>query len=83
MNQGEDCGCAYVWACDLIMFEVELSECILFTCVLSALSPGEEILLLMQNGHPLNLEELKEQEQQLPQEDGESICSSKLSDVTN
>lgn len=65
------------------MFEVELSECILFTRVLSALSPGEEILLLMQNGHPLNLEELKEREQQLPQEDGESICPSKLSDVTD
>ncbi|XP_056902712.1 protein ecdysoneless homolog [Takifugu flavidus] len=38
----------------------------------SALSPGEEILLLMQNGHPLNLEELKEREQQLPQEDDDS-----------
>uniref|UniRef100_A0A674MVF1 Ecdysoneless homolog (Drosophila) n=1 Tax=Takifugu rubripes TaxID=31033 RepID=A0A674MVF1_TAKRU len=37
-----------------------------------ALSPGEEILLLMQNGHPLNLEELKEREQQLPQEDDDS-----------
>uniref|UniRef100_A0A674MX72 Ecdysoneless homolog (Drosophila) n=1 Tax=Takifugu rubripes TaxID=31033 RepID=A0A674MX72_TAKRU len=48
----------------------------------SALSPGEEILLLMQNGHPLNLEELKEREQQLPQEDGESICPSKLIQVS-
>lgn len=65
------------------MVEVELSECVLFTHVLSALSPGEEILLMMQNGHPLNLEELKEREQQLPQEDGESICSFKLSDITD
>lgn len=42
-------------------------------CVLSALSPGEEILQLMQSCLPLNLEELRKQEAQLPQEDSEWI----------
>lgn len=44
---------------------------ILFMCVLSAFSPGEEILQLVQSCLPLNLEELRNQEEQLPPEDGE------------
>lgn len=44
---------------------------VLFVCVLSALSPGEEILQLVQSFPPLNLEELRKQEAQLPQEDSE------------
>ncbi|XP_075993314.1 protein ecdysoneless homolog [Genypterus blacodes] len=38
----------------------------------SATSPGEEVLQLLQSCSSLNLEELKRQEQQLPQEDSDS-----------
>ncbi|XP_070772264.1 protein ecdysoneless homolog [Enoplosus armatus] len=38
----------------------------------SALSPGEEVLQLLHSCNPFNLEELKKQESQLPQEDSDS-----------
>ncbi|XP_037322104.2 protein ecdysoneless homolog [Pungitius pungitius] len=38
----------------------------------SALSPGEEVLQLLHSCGPINLEELKKQEAQLPQEDSDS-----------
>ncbi|XP_034753221.1 protein ecdysoneless homolog [Etheostoma cragini] len=38
----------------------------------SALSPGEEVLQLLHSCSPFNLEELKKQESQLPQEDSDS-----------
>ncbi|XP_051280789.1 protein ecdysoneless homolog isoform X1 [Dicentrarchus labrax] len=38
----------------------------------SALSPGEEVLQLLHSCNPVNLEELKKQESQLPQEDSDS-----------
>lgn len=51
-------------------------------CALSALSPGEEILRLVQSGLPFNLEELRKQEEQLPPQDGEWKCRSNWSGVT-
>lgn len=39
--------------------------------VCSVLSPGEEVLQLLHTCIPFNLEELKKQESQLPQEDSE------------
>lgn len=48
-----------------------LSEFVYCVCCLSALSPGEEVLQLLQNSKPFNLEELKKQESQLQQEDSE------------
>lgn len=49
------------------------SQCLL---CLSALSPGEEVLKLLHTCSPVNLEELKKQESQLPREDSEynSVC---------
>ncbi|KAI4812941.1 hypothetical protein KUCAC02_024303, partial [Chaenocephalus aceratus] len=38
----------------------------------STLSPGEEVLQLLNTGSPLNLEEMKKQESQLPPEDSDS-----------
>lgn len=40
-------------------------------CCLSALSPGEEVLQLLHSCEPFNLEEMKKNESQLPQEDSE------------
>lgn len=45
----------------------------LLCACLSALSPGEEVLQLMRSCGPFNLEELKKQESQLPQEDSEWV----------
>lgn len=44
-------------------------------CVVSALSPGEEVLQLLHSCNSFNIEELKKQESQLPQEDSEWKCT--------
>lgn len=66
------CTCRSVWSLSLV------SLVILFVCVLSALSPGEEILQLVQSFLPLNLEELRKQEAQLPLEDSEWMNFSRI-----
>uniref|UniRef100_A0A8D0CTH0 Ecdysoneless homolog (Drosophila) n=1 Tax=Sander lucioperca TaxID=283035 RepID=A0A8D0CTH0_SANLU len=53
-------------------FELYLSECTYCVRFLSALSPGEEVLQLLHCCSPFNLEELRKQESQLPQEDSDS-----------
>ena len=44
-------------------------------CVASALSPGEEVLRLLQSCNSFDLEELRKQESQLPQEDSKWKCT--------
>lgn len=53
--------------CDILSKFVYCVRC------LSALSPGEEVLQLLQNSKPFNLEEFERQESQLHQEDGELV----------